>query len=234
MDAQQQLFGFMAMAEEHRQAILTVLAELKAERTALANERAALARSVAHIDGMTDDIHQTSAKALPALQSAARQAVSDAVQQSLSQTSEMATQALNDASQPLVSRLNDMTEHADRAQTRFSQALAGFGWQWMAMVSLLASGLLAVLLVAVYGLTEWERLQISQLSDERQALTADVAQLQARVDELEKKGGRIIIRRCGKRLCIVASPNQGRGFEHWKGTPWINDDGVLFVIPKGY
>ena len=41
MDAQQQLFGLMAVAEEHQKAVKAALDGLTAERAALAKERAA-------------------------------------------------------------------------------------------------------------------------------------------------------------------------------------------------
>ena len=44
MDAQQQLFGLMSVAEEHQRAIEAAIDGLTAERAALAKERAALPR----------------------------------------------------------------------------------------------------------------------------------------------------------------------------------------------
>jgi hypothetical protein len=73
------------------------------------------------------------------------------------------------------------------------------------------------------------------LGDEKAALAADVAQLQANVSALEKKGGRIAMTTCGGRLCIEASSNQGVGAEQWKGGMWSNKEtGVQLVIPRGY
>ena len=77
-------------------------------------------------------------------------------------------------------------------------------------------------------------------SDEKAAaaeLKADIAQMQAKVKILEKKGGRILITDCGGRLCIQASSNQGPGAEQWKGANWTNNSklsGVPLVIPHGY
>ena len=44
MDEQQQIFGLMAVAEEHQKAVTAAIAGLAAERAALAKERALLAQ----------------------------------------------------------------------------------------------------------------------------------------------------------------------------------------------
>jgi len=57
----------------------------------------------------------------------------------------------------------------------------------------------------------------------------DVSRLQAKVAELERKGGRIVLNSCGvskeqARLCI----------EVGRKDIWADEDGKHFVIPKGY
>jgi len=95
-------------------------------------------------------------------------------------------------------------------------------------------GLVGVCLVA-YASLAWQLHQVSSLREEKAALLGDVAQLQANVAALEKKGGRITMTTCGGRLCIEASSNQGEGAEKWKGGVWSNKEtGVQLVIPRGY
>ena len=77
--------------------------------------------------------------------------------------------------------------------------------------------------------------QVSSLREEKAALLGDVAQLQANVAALEKKGGRITMTTCGGRLSIEASINPGQGSEQWKGGNGSNKEtGVQLVIPRGY
>ena len=97
-----------------------------------------------------------------------------------------------------------------------------------------AGGLVGVCLVA-YASLAWQLHQVSSLREEKAALQADVAQMQASVAALERKGGRIVLSTCGGRLCIEASSNQGQGAEQWKGANWSNkENGVQLVIPRGY
>lgn len=58
MDAQQQLFGLMAVAEEHQKAVKTAIDGLTAERAALAKERAALAQAAASVAGVAGEVRK--------------------------------------------------------------------------------------------------------------------------------------------------------------------------------
>jgi hypothetical protein len=76
------------------------------------------------------------------------------------------------------------------------------------------------------------------LRSEKAELAADVAQMQANVTALEKKGGRIVLNTCGARLCIEASSNQGTddGGKQFPIGSWKTTDGRKgsLVIPRGY
>jgi hypothetical protein len=48
----------------------------------------------------------------------------------------------------------------------------------------------------------------------------------------EKRGARIKLSTCDGRLCIEASPNQGKNKNEL--GPWKSENGKLMVIPKGY
>jgi hypothetical protein len=68
--------------------------------------------------------------------------------------------------------------------------------------------------------------------DEMKALRAERDQLQASIEDLSKRGARIVMTTCGKRLCIEASTDQGKSVIDWSRA-WYAD-GVPLVIPKGY
>jgi hypothetical protein len=95
-----------------------------------------------------------------------------------------------------------------------------------------AGGIVAVLLVGWLSIG-WQRGQIDALSEQKTALESDIAELQANVAALNKKGGRIKLSECGGRLCIEASTNQGKDMADWHG-PWKSAQGVPLVIPRGY
>ena len=61
----------------------------------------------------------------------------------------------------------------------------------------------------------WERHQVEQLAEQRQALTAEVAQLQANAEDWAKRAGRARLEKCGEqaRLCVRVDSRQAYGKE---------------------
>lgn len=218
MDAQQQLFGLMAVAEEHQKAVKAALEGLAAERAALAKERAAVAQAAVSVASIAGEVRQTIADA-----------VSASVQQSLTGVSDTAAKALEAAATPVIERLSGVVQAARDVEGAMRNAGAWFAWKWVAVA---AGGLVGVCLAA-YGALAWQRHQISRLHDEKASLQADIEQMRTDVAALEKRGGRIVMHTCGGRLCIEASSNQGEGMTDWHG-PWKTDKRVPLVIPKGY
>ena len=153
------------------------------------------------------------------------------MKQSLAGASDAAAKALGEAAKPVIGSLSGVVQAAHEAEGSMRNAGAWFAWKWVAVA---AGGLAGVCLVA-YAALAWQLHQVSSLSDEKAELAADVAQMQANVSALEKKGGRIVMTTCGGRLCIEASSNQGAGAEQWKGGNWSNKEtSVQLVIPRGY
>lgn len=235
MDAQQQLFGLMAVAEEHQKAVKAALDGLTAERAALAKERAAVAQAAASVAGVAGEVRKAAAEAVPAIQKAAGEAVGAAVRQSLAGASEAAAKALGEASGPIVGQLAGVVKAAGEAEGKLSAAVAAFGWRWAMLAGGAAAGGIVAVLLAAWLAVWWQRHQVEQLAEQKAALLGEVAQLQANVAALEKRGGRIVLSTCGGRLCIEASSNQGEGAEKWRGAVWSNkENGAQFVIPRGY
>jgi len=80
--------------------------------------------------------------------------------------------------------------------------------------------------LAVSTLVSWRSAELEQLN------TA-IAQSKARLEELDRRGGKIELTDCGGRLCVYASTNQGEGYTDWK-TPWTGKNGLPVVILRGY
>ena len=231
MDAQQQIFSLMAAAEDQQKAVKTLLDALAAERAALATERAAVAQAAASVAGIPGEVRKAAADAIPAIQKAAGEAVGASVRQSLAGASDAAAKALGEAARPVVGSLSGVIQSAGEAEASLKNAGQWFAWKWVAVA---AGGLVGVCLVA-YASLAWQLHQVSSLREEKAALQADIAQMQANASALERKGGRIVLSTCGGRLCIEASSNQGQGAEQWKGANWSNkENGVQLVIPRGY
>jgi cell division protein FtsB len=237
-----ELFGMMKIAKTQQEAVQAAIDGLAAERAALAKERATLAATLAQqteavksaaggVSNVAASIRQAASDAIPAIQKAAGEAVGASVSKSLAGASDAAAKAIGEAARPVIGSLSGVVRAARDAEGSMRNAGAWFAWKWVAVA---AGGLVGVCLVA-YASLAWQLHQVSSLRDEKASLAADVAQLQANVAALEKKGGRIVMSNCGGRLCIEASSNQGQGSEHWHGANWSNKDtGVQLVIPRGY
>lgn len=209
MEAQQRLFGLMAVAEEHQKAVKTAIDGLAAERAALAKERAAVAQAAASMAGVAGDVKRAAADAIPAMQRAAGEAVGASVRQSLAGASDAAAKALGEAAKPVIGSLSGVVRAAHDAEGSMRSAGAWFAWKWVALA---AGGLVGVCLVA-YASLAWQLHQVSSLKDEKAALLGEVAQLQANADDWAKRGGRAKLEKCGDagRLCVRVDKAKGYG-----------------------
>ena len=211
MDAQQQLFGLMAIAEEQQKAVEAAIDGLAAEREALAKERAAVAQAAASVASVADEVRKAAADAVPAMQRAAGEAVGASVRQSLAGASDAAAKALGEAAKPVIGSLSGVVQAANDAQGSMRNAGAWFAWKWVAVA---AGGLVGVCLVA-YASLAWQLHQVSSLREEKATLLGEVAQLQANAKDWAKRGGRAQLERCGDagRLCARVDKTIGYGKE---------------------
>ena len=177
----------------------------------LAQERKAMAAAIDAIKGTAGT-----------LQKATGDAAAQAVGESIGQAPKAATAALNQA----VGALNDAAGKVGKA---------GAWLTFKAAASIAGAGLVMVLAVAAFG---WYMMPTEAQRQEIRDLRAEKAQLQANIDELNRRGGKIKLTTCsdsnGKdRLCIAVARNQGPGFEKYI-APFSNGSGEQFVVPKGY
>jgi hypothetical protein len=233
MEAQQQLFGLMAVAEEHQKAVKAAIDGLTAERAALAKERAAVAQAAASVAGVAAEVRKAAADAVPAMQKACRRGrrrFGEAIPcRSLRRRPQKRLERLQS---PLFGSLSGVVQAAQampkaRCATRAHGSL-GSGWPWP---------------LAGWSACAWWRMPRWRGSCTRSAACATKRprlppmwrRCRSNVSALEKKGGRIVMTTCGGRLCIEASSNQGAGAEQWKGGNWSNKEtSVQLVIPRGY
>jgi exonuclease VII large subunit len=75
---------------------------------------------------------------------------------------------------------------------------------------------------------------VSWRSAELEQLDAAIAQRQARLEELDRRGGKIEFEDCDGRLCVYAAKNQGKDYKNWIGPWYSKKDGSPLVIIKGY
>lgn len=210
MDMQQQIFGLYGVAQDQQKAVQEALDSLAAEREKLAQMSAKLERGV------------------PTLQKATETAVKTAMAVALQGAAQAAVKAFEGASGALIKNLAGAAEAAQKAESELNEAISSFRWKWAALAAAMTLGGIVAVLCAAWLVMTWNRAEIASLSEQRQALLAEVAGLQRNLAELEKRGGKITMNNCGGRLCIEASRNQGDG--------WQTSDGrnVRLVIPNGY
>jgi hypothetical protein len=113
-------------------------------------------------------------------------------------------------------------------------AMKWFSYRWIAIAGLTLVLLSALGLGLLWASLTWQRHELAELTEQRTAIEADIAEMQVNAAALAKKGARIKIVDCGGRLCIVASKTQTDSFKDWHGI-WNNaETGQTMVIPNGY
>lgn len=209
MDAQQQLFSLMALAEEHQKAVQAAIDGLAEERAALAQERAAIARAAVSVADVAYEVRKTVADTVPALKKAAGEAVGASVRQSLAGAADAAVQALGEAAKPVIGSLSGVVQAASEAEGSMRRAGTWFAWKWVAVAG---GGAVGVCLLA-YASLAWQLHQVESLREEKAALQDEVVQLQANANEWAKQGGRAKLERCGEasRLCVRVNKTASYG-----------------------
>ncbi|MGJ7582871.1 hypothetical protein ACSFA3_22100 [Variovorax sp. RHLX14] len=215
MDAQQQLFGLMALAEEQQKAVQAAIDGLADERAALSEERIAVAQAAASVAGVAGDVRKATANVASALQSAAAEVLATSVRQALAGVAQTAAQALGEATKPVIGSLSSVVEAAGEVEGSMRRASAWFAWKWVAVAG---GGAVGVCLLA-YASLVWQLHQVDSLREEKAALQEEVVQLQANANDWAKQGGRIKLERCGEasRLCVRVnkSVSYGKDNDHF-------------------
>lgn len=180
----------------------------KAAVADLAQERKALAAAVEAIKSASSS-----------LQTATGSAASKAVTESLGQAPKSAVAALNTATGAL-----------DEAADKVRDAGAWISWKF-ALVFAFAGAAAVATNYAIGRFTLPDRAEIDALRSEK-------VELEANIEDLRKRGGKIKLDRCGptNRLCVEITPSQGadKTQSDFQGS-WVSTDGSRrFVIPKGY
>lgn len=224
MDPQQLLATLIQLSDEQQSRIAELLNRLEGQTRTLttASQRAAQAANALDHSGQKTALH---------LQAAVRESMETALHDTLTTLSQRAGRAFQDAGQPLLHTLTGITQAADAIENRLQRAVKTFRWKW----SLIAGGAaLAAVVVVILGVWLAVSTLVSWRSAELERLDAEIAQRQARLEELDRRGGKIELEDCDGRLCVYASTNQGKDHKNWIGPWYSKKDGSPLVIPKGY
>ena len=223
MDQQQLLATLIQLSDEqqHRIAELLNRLERQTQTLARASQQAEHAASAIDRGGQKTALH---------LQAAVREGVETALHATLTTVSQRAERAFEEAGRPLLHTLAGVTKAAEETEERLQRAVKTFQWKWGAIAGGTA---LAAVVAVILGVWLTASLLVSWRSAELEQLNAEIAQRKARLEELDRRGGKIELTDCDGRLCAYASTNQGEGYKDWK-TPWSGREGLPLVILRGY
>lgn len=189
------IYSLMKTAEDQLKALQEASLGLKAERAAIAQERARLEKTLmeqaqsvktaaASLKTVGAAIRQDAKEITPALQEAVQEAVGATMRQTLSLTATHIVKTLETASEPILRPLTEVAEAAKAAEASLRNAGQWFAWKWIG----LAAGMVgAILVTAILALQQIERLHWRSLTERQENLTRAVTQLQAAAEALDKR-----------------------------------------------
>jgi hypothetical protein len=223
MDSQQLLATLIQLSDEQQNRIAELLNRLEQQTQKLTHASQQAAQAANALD-------RSGQKTALTLQAAVQEGVETALHATLTTLSQRAERAFEDAGQPLLHTLAGVTKAAEEIENRLQRTVKTFRWQW----GLVAGGAaLAAVVAIILGVWLTASMLVSWQSAELERLNAEIAQSEARLKELDKRGGKIELTDCGGRLCAYASTNQGENYKDWK-APWAGKDGLPLVILRGY
>ncbi len=217
-EAEQRLFGLMAVAEEQQAAVREALDGLAAARTGLAQERAHLGEAVEAVRTEAGWLRTTAGDLGPNLAWRTEVAAKEAVKEELAGAGTLAVKAVEAAAQPLLTQLSGVAAQAGAVEAGLRRVAAWASWRLLgrgvAVVALLA-GLLWLADLSVWW---WTERDMERARGERMALQAEIGVLRGIRDELAAQRTRLVqegllakINRCdpGHRPCIRVNEAAG-------------------------
>jgi len=224
MDPQQLLATLIQLSDEQQQRIAALLNRLEGQTRTLttASQRAAQAANALDHNGQKTALH---------LQAAVQQSVETTLHDTLITLSQRAEGSFQEAGRPLLHTLTRVTKAAEETEERLQRAVKSFRWQWGAIAG---GAALAAVMVVILGVWLAVSTLVSWQSTELERLNTEIAQRKARLEELDRRGGKIEFEDCDGRLCVHASTNQGKDHKNWIGPWYSKKDGSPLVILRGY
>jgi hypothetical protein len=214
-------------AEERKVAVMLIaMQDMHGEIEAMLQKMQAASRATS---AASSEVRQAGAAVVSAVTQATAQAVEASMQRAFVDIAAPARTALEAAVKPVIDRFSQFEQRTLQMEARARKAMTWFSTKWIALT---AAGFIGMSAMA-WGAVWWQRTEVNELTAQKTALEADIAEMQVNAAALAKKGARIKITDCGGRLCIVASKNQTGSFSDWHGL-WNDKEGQTMVIPNGY
>ena len=214
-------------AEERKIAVLVAaMQDMHGEIEAMLQKMQAASRAV---NAASSEVRQAGAAVVPAVTQATTQAVEASMQSAFVDIAAPARKALEAAVKPVTEQFLGLAQRILQLEAIARRTMTWFSAKWIALTAAGFVGMSAMAWASVW----WQRNAVTELTAQKTALKADIAEMQVNAAAIAKKGGRIKITDCGGRLCIVASKNQTGSFSDWHGL-WNDKTGQTMVIPNGY
>ena len=227
-DAEQALFGLMAVAEEQQAGVRDALAGFAAQREALERQEARLEGCAALMQTEVARLRRATDEVGPGLALATRSAAVAAVEQGLAGAGRTATAAVEGAARPMLERLEGVAVEAERVEASLRRTVAWASWRLLGQGVLVVGCLAGLLWGAHLSVWWWTERDVALLQAQRSLLQSEIAGLQAAKGELEasrdvlvKAGALATMTKCGPRarLCVRVDPKAeayGTGGEHYR------------------
>jgi cell division septum initiation protein DivIVA len=224
MDPQQLLATLIQLSDEQQHRIAELLNRLEQQTRTLttASQRATQAANALDHNGQKTALH---------LQAAVRESVETILHDTLTTLSQRVEGAFQDAGRPLLHTLVRVTKAAEETEERLQRVVKSFRWQWGAIAG---GAALAAVVTIILGVWLAVSTLVSWRSAELERLNTAIAQSEARLEALNRRGGKIEFEDCDGRLCVHAAKNQGKDYKNWIGPWYSKKDGSPLVIPRGY
>jgi cell division protein FtsB len=208
MDVPTQIYGLMAVAEEHQNAVAAALECLEKERAALD----ALRRD---LNNQSVAMNAARKETVSTIQNATEAATRDAVARSIAGVAHVVVDEFRANWRPFLTEVDKSTDAMSEAAAKVRSTTTWFAWRWLALMATFVVGLLLLASVATTAAIAWQRNEISALRRERVALASEVAKLQEQADAWAAKGGRARLEVCGAklRLCVRVDKKDAYGVD---------------------
>lgn len=197
----------MAVAQEQQEAAAAVLAKLEQQQARLAATIEEARRAVADMSRAGDAAATVVGKAATAAMGAA-----------LGGVEAKAGAAIEGAAAPALEAIQKATQQATAAAGELRGTVGWVSWKWAGIMAASSAGALGAFFLAAWLIVPGAG-ELAELRAEKAALEANVA-------DLEKRGGRIQLHRCGVnegsgRLCArVSAPDAGTVYGS-NGEKWL-------------
>jgi|GEM_PF-2052449 len=224
MDPQQLLATLIQLSDEQQHRIAELLNRLEGQAQTLT-------RASQQAEHAASAIERSGQKTALTLQAAVQESVETALHATLTTVSQRAGRAFEEAGRPLLHTLAEVTKAAEETEDHLQRAVKTFRWKWGAIAG---GAALAAVVAVTLGVWLAASMLVSWQSAELERLNAEIAQREARLEELDRRGGKIEFEECDGRLCVHAAKNQGKDYKNWIGPWYSKKDGSPLVIPRGY